>query len=583
MGFVYGSDLDLERFTVDLQLFVLYSAFAIQFLYFFICESLFGKTVGKKLLGLKVIEAEGGGRPALWRCLLRCYLIPSGAAIPLVAGLLMAAYWEASVSPVGQTLRNSVQMIVGFVPMLIILSPMFLRKSSEAFHDLLSGTRVILDRRSRKGPVLDIASEQNQQPVGELRMGYFRLGNMLYEAKGAKVYEGVDSELNRKVWLHVNEDAATTPNEQRIMLTRTTRQRWLDGGVTDGVRWDAFEAIEGLPIQAVCASSCDVGWPEYRQLLIDVTEELKTAIGDGTLPESLSLPQVWMDRNGHAKLIDKNMVDVIAEHSPGLAGCEQQATESVVGDPFRFTSPQPQSGGSDPGARSVRLVKDLGNQLLRSQWELPISAREFLGDLQQQPDSALTLDHTIESLNSMESQLGKIGWDTRVGILGITVGMESTLFGLISSFAFLFAFLVVPAPMLTRFFLAVGLCLLVPLVLGVCFGGGLVFHLMGVTVANRKGRPAGWFKLLCRTFLAWVPFSIMAACQAVVGYVGLANLEGVDPAHFERLAVSEPMQIAMLFGMLLGLLITFAGIVFSLFKPTRGLQDILLGTRLVPK
>jgi len=161
--------------------------------------------------------------------------------------------------------------------------------------------------------------------------------------------------------------------------------------------------------------------------------------------------------------------------------------------------------------------------------------------------------------------------------------MESTLFGLISSFAFLFAFLVVPAPMLTRFFLAVGLCLLVPLVLGVCFGGGLVFHLMGVTVANRKGRPAGWFKLLCRTFLAWVPFSIMAACQAVVGYVGLANLEGVDPAHFERLAVSEPMQIAMLFGMLLGLLITFAGIVFSLFKPTRGLQDILLGTRLVPK
>jgi hypothetical protein len=50
-------------------------------------------------------------------------------------------------------------------------------------------------------------------------------------------------------------------------------------------------------------------------MLVDVAQELKLALADGTIPKILSLPQVWLDRNGQAKIIDRNMVDVVGECS----------------------------------------------------------------------------------------------------------------------------------------------------------------------------------------------------------------------------------------------------------------------------
>lgn len=561
-------DLSFEEMTGRISQVGMFLGFLVPLCYFFASEGCFGKTLGKRLLGLKVVEVEGGGRPAFWRCLLRAFLIPGGAAIPLVAGLLLSRFWPQSLtSPVDSTLRNTVHMMVSFLPMLLILSPMFRKKGPEGFHGILSGTRVILDRRIRRGPVLEVVSEDVEQSTEQQRLGYFKLGKLLYHGGDVKVYQGLDTELNRNVWLHVNENVEVAPAEQRIMLTRTARQRWLDGGVTDGVRWDAFEAIEGLPIQAV-SSSAKVGWEEYRRMMIDVAEELKAAHADGTMPGYLSLPQVWMDRTGHAKLIDKNMVDVVSSGRDA--------------DPLGLSSQQSVSG---PGS-AVRLVKNLADHLVRTRKDLPLSAQQFLAGLKQQPDKIETLDHTIESLRSMDGRLEKIGWDTRVGILGITVGMEYMLFATISSFAFLLSFFLLPLPEVSRFCFAIVLSLVAPMALGVFLRGGLVFHLMGVTVANRKGGQAGWFKLLCRSFIAWAPAMILVICTSMIGLAGAAGPGGELPVEA---SVVEHMEIAkawfpwLLIGTLASQFFAFMGILVSLFKPTRGLQDILMGTRLVPK
>jgi uncharacterized RDD family membrane protein YckC len=53
-------------------------------------ESAFGATLGKRALGLKVVAADGGGRLPLHRALLRNLVIYGGAALVLVAPLVIA-------------------------------------------------------------------------------------------------------------------------------------------------------------------------------------------------------------------------------------------------------------------------------------------------------------------------------------------------------------------------------------------------------------------------------------------------------------------------------------------------------------
>ncbi|MDB5475920.1 MAG: hypothetical protein JWP49_1431 [Phenylobacterium sp.] len=55
-----------------------------------LAEGLFGATLGKRLLGLKVIAADGGGRLGLPRALLRNLVIYGGAAAVLIAPLVVA-------------------------------------------------------------------------------------------------------------------------------------------------------------------------------------------------------------------------------------------------------------------------------------------------------------------------------------------------------------------------------------------------------------------------------------------------------------------------------------------------------------
>ena len=125
-----------------------------------------------------------------------------------------------------------------------------------------------------------------------------------------------------------------------------------------------------------------------------------------------------------------------------------------------------------------------------------------------------------------------------------------------------------------------------PVALGVLLNGGLVFHLMGVTVANRNGGQAGWFKLLGRSFIAWAPAMVMVVCVSLIGIAGAAGPSGdlvVDESVAFHMEFAKAWILWLLLGLLVSQLLIFVGIFASLRKPTRSLQDILMGTRLVPK
>ncbi|QEG20684.1 protein kinase domain-containing protein [Mariniblastus fucicola] len=552
--------------------------FIVPLMYFFLLEAFTGKTIGKRLLGLKVIDHEGA-KPSWSRALLRAFFIPGGAAVPLVVGLILVAIWPMTTSPVDTTLRTAVNSLISVVPLLIILSPIIRRTGNEGWHEILSGTQVITDGRPATRQLL-IPDPKPKCDGETFMLGPYNVGQILHRTDDTTVYLGVDTQLNRNVWVHLCNDSDCAPSEQRILLSRTTRQRWLDGGVNDeGKRWDAFEAVEGLPLQTVIASRYEADWPEYKKLIQDVSDELKIAIKDGTMPETLSLPQVWLDRNGNAKIIDRSLVDVVDniapdDKDPRLSSIVDSWSEQSLSDAHR-----------SPEQFASRLVKTVGKAISKTE-NLPLSAQSFLAELRKQPDSASTLNWTTDKLRSLKGKLNRIDWETRVGVLGITVGIEYLLYSTISAFMYLLAFFVIPAPHASRFFIGLSLSLIVPVVLGVIFHGGPIFHLMGISVTNQKGKQVGYLKLVVRSFLSWLPAFATTGVWMIIVILGNSQSSGVEP---EAGSVAEYIMenpLTALYAMGLGLLCFLSmacGVLTTLISPRRGLQDYLIGTRLTPK
>src|SRR5439155_4974863 len=100
----------------------------------------------------------------------------------------------------------------------------------------------------------------------------------------------------------------------RRSLIRTTRPRWLGGGeataregtagVNSAARWDAFFAPPGGPLADMVAPGAALSWMEARPILEELTDELRAARDDGTMPATLSIDQVWVQPDGRAHLLD---------------------------------------------------------------------------------------------------------------------------------------------------------------------------------------------------------------------------------------------------------------------------------------
>ncbi len=572
--------------------------FGLPLLYFFVLEAFTGKTIGKRVLGLKVIDQEGA-KPSWSRALLRAFFIPGGAAIPMVLGLIIVSVWPVTTSAVDATFRSAVNLLVSVVPLLIILAPIIRRSGSEGWHEILSATRVITEGCPATSQLLIPDPKPECDTESTFMLGPYRVGQILHTSKEMTVYLGVDTQLDRNVWVHVCEGEDCAPSEQRIMLARLARQRWLDGGFSNCKRWDAFEAIEGLPIQAVVASRYQVGWPEYRQLMQQVAEELKFALKDGTMPEKLSLPQVWLDRNGHAKIIDRSLVDVVNMPAAGedprtQSSLKIRAISSAEMQEHAWRAPNApgstnsdagvvESGGPEQGA--VQLLKALAKSLFKGR-PLPLSAQAFLTELQGKPEFESTLTWAIDGLKSLSGKLGKIDWETRVGILGITVGIEYLLYSIISSFIYLLAFFVIPVPNPSRYFIGLALGLIAPVFMGVIFHGGITFHFMGISVSNNKGKQVGYLKLITRSFLSWLPVVAATGAWMICIIGGNAQMGVVEPEVGSMAADFQANPMIALYALviiLLCLMSQAAGVLISLISPTRGLQDYLIGTRLLPK
>jgi hypothetical protein len=269
-------------------------------LYFLFLEGVWGCSVGKRALRLRVVGGAGTDPPGWGRVLLR-------TAVFFGAGLAAEAYGYAPAMRADEPDPSAALGYFGLhaLGLAAVLLTMRRRNGYRGLHEFLSGTRTV---------ALPAPEEPTQFPppppapraaaaAEPARVGPFAVRGPAAGGPLPRVLRGEDSSLGREVvvWLRPADDP---PLGSRAETTRPTRLRWLAGGRQNGARWDAFLAPAGQSLAALAAAGRRLGWAEARQLLKQLAVELDAAGREGSLPDRLSAEQVWLQPEGQVKLLE---------------------------------------------------------------------------------------------------------------------------------------------------------------------------------------------------------------------------------------------------------------------------------------
>jgi uncharacterized RDD family membrane protein YckC len=272
----------------------------VDILYYGIPEGRWGRSLGKQVFGLRVVD-ESGQRPGIPRALAR-------AALWIVAiGAPMLAYGYA-LAPVSVASQDTpFGAVIGFsfpVLALLLTAAMFstARRANgyAGLHDLATGTRVVLKKALEVRPRTTQRLAVPAAPAHAARTGPYV---MLEEqpSGGEHVRVGYDDRLKRRVWIRQARRGEPAVSAERRSLSRSTRLRWLSGRRSEREAWDAYEAADGQPLTALLGQPHS--WSNVRHWIADLALEIRASLLEGS-PASLSLAHVWISNAGRARLLD---------------------------------------------------------------------------------------------------------------------------------------------------------------------------------------------------------------------------------------------------------------------------------------
>ena len=276
------------------------TTFLIIWAYFGTLEQLWGTTAGKRLCGLAVRGADAP-RAGPGRLLGRAALFGGWFVV-----IRQVSGWEPA--PLEQLLGGLLAFLTIQALAWSMLGVLFAtaRRGNgfAALHDLTTGTRVVERREhaARAGRVLSPAMPQ-QQIVG--RAGPYDVLTGTVQGLGEGWRWGFDPILRRAVWIRFSDPGTAAVDPARRALRRSTRLRWLAGQRLDGNAWDAFEAVNGVPLSEASREHRD--WADVRWWLLDVAGEC-AAMAHGDRPPR-NRQHVWVLASGRAKWLDDPVAD----------------------------------------------------------------------------------------------------------------------------------------------------------------------------------------------------------------------------------------------------------------------------------
>ena len=276
--------------------------------YYGIPEGLWGASIGKGIAGLRVRQADGqpaGMARALWRAVV--FQTPS----------LVTQLTSLALGPFRPSLMHGASSAVLFG---LLFSTMRRRNGFAAVHELASGTRTV--RRPERGIRFTLVPPRvparAAAGTGALRYGPYEVVGTLGSTDVGELLVGFDPSLRRHIWIHTLLPGAVAVDPLIRDLSRPGRLRWLNGRRSPSEAWDAYEALDGVPLVSVLGTPQP--WRTVRPWLLDLALEIDAGLQDGSIA-TLSIDHVWITHDGYAKLLDFR--------APGLPAANPQETVTL--------------------------------------------------------------------------------------------------------------------------------------------------------------------------------------------------------------------------------------------------------------
>jgi hypothetical protein len=308
-------------------------------LYFSVSEGIWNRSLGKWLLGLRVRDASTGGDARFGRIFLRTlvsYLLPNAGAIITVILFPLFKFpphlsSQDALPYIGPLILLSFIQIGGLVGgIVLLLCTMRDRNGLRGLHEFVSGTRVEalpVARKTWAPPTTPPGHTLSRLPGVPDRVGPFTILGAYRGDERVKIAVGQDAALGRNVILYLRPAADGPLPLGRREVDRTTRLRWLASGQLDALVWDAFLAPTGCSLPALIAAHGCMPWARFQHLLIQLTDELKRALKEDTLPSPLTPEMVWVRNNGQLVLLDVSLSEADPTNELREAAQKEKATE----------------------------------------------------------------------------------------------------------------------------------------------------------------------------------------------------------------------------------------------------------------
>jgi uncharacterized RDD family membrane protein YckC len=267
-------------------------------LYFALLEGFFGASLGKWLVGQRVVTADTN-QTSLARAMLRTlvFSIAKEGPVFLLYALPKDPFvlnWVAG----GGTL-------VGTVALFCVMRK---RNGWRGLHDFVSGMRVV--QTSSPFSQLERAVPPPSAPLEPssawpATLGQYRIQGIAARTSAGTVLQALDPDLDRSVWILAFDDAERTSGDERRALARSARLRWLDRLECNGKSFEVFEAPGGESLVDCLRARNGLEWPRMLRILSALAEESSASERGGGADPPSSIDQMWVDRSWSLRVLDE--------------------------------------------------------------------------------------------------------------------------------------------------------------------------------------------------------------------------------------------------------------------------------------
>jgi len=269
-------------------------------LYFGVLETIWGATLGKAFCGLAVVGANRQSATKIQVMIRVAVYTICILSIRFVSTLEPAGLEHALGGPVAFFMVRAFALL----PIAILFSTARRHNGFAGLHDLASRTSVV-ERHARDTRIelTILAGPSERVIVG--RAGPYDVLPDAVRGLGDGWRWGFDPRLRRAVWLRFSDPGTPPLAPARRAVVRGTRLRWLAGRRLETETWDAYEAVEGVPLSGETHE-----WSDVRWWLLDLARECAATTAADRAPRN---PQrVWTLASGGSKWLDDPAADAAA-------------------------------------------------------------------------------------------------------------------------------------------------------------------------------------------------------------------------------------------------------------------------------